>query len=83
MFAGRLSPDLHFVGFDMTAAQLAADEWWFVLEQQLTAPRFGFDLDDLPAGDHVDVATLPGTAGHVRPGRLTAAAAADPRRPAP
>ncbi len=67
--AGRCSPGgcrrtLHFVGFDMTAAQLAADEWWFVLEQQLTAPRFGFDLDDLPAGDHVDVATLPGDRRH-------------------
>jgi hypothetical protein len=63
VFAGRLSPDLNFVGFDMTAADLAADEWWFVLEQQLTAPRFGFDIEDLPAGDHVDVATLPGTPG--------------------
>jgi hypothetical protein len=61
VFAGRLSPDLQFVGFDMTAAQLAADEWWFVLEQQLTAPRFGFDLDALPTGDHVDVTTLPVT----------------------
>ena len=68
VFAGRLSPDLNFVGFDMTAADLAADEWWFVLEQQLTAPRFGFDIEDLPAGDHVDVATLqgpPGTADRV------------------
>jgi hypothetical protein len=65
VFAGRLSPDLHFVGFDMTAAQLAADHWWFVLEQQLTAPRFGFDLDAVPAGEHVDVATLPPTADRV------------------
>jgi hypothetical protein len=65
VFAGRLSPDLHFVGFDMTGAQLAADDWWFVLEQQLTAPRFGFDLDAVPTGDHVDVATLPPTADRI------------------
>ena len=51
---------MNFVGFDLTAAELAADEWWFVLEQQLTAPRFGFDIEDLPAGDHVDVAALRG-----------------------
>ena len=39
-----------------------------MLEQQLTAPRFGFDIEDLPAGDHVDVAALhgpPGTADRV------------------
>ena len=29
----------------LTPPQLAADEWWFVLEQQLTAPRFGFDIE--------------------------------------
>lgn len=45
MFFAHLSPDLSVVGFPLTPAQLAAAEWWFVLEQQLTAPRFGFDAD--------------------------------------
>ncbi len=43
MFFGQLRPDINLVGFPMTPAQLAAAQWWFVLEQQLTAPRFGFD----------------------------------------
>jgi hypothetical protein len=44
LFFGQLRPDINLVGFPLTPAQLAAAEWWFVLEQQLTAPRFGFDL---------------------------------------
>jgi hypothetical protein len=43
MFFGQVRPDISLVGFPMTPAQLAAAQWWFVLEQQLTAPRFGFD----------------------------------------
>ncbi len=63
VFAGRLQPDLSLVGFALTPQQLASDEWWFVLEQQLTAPRFGFDIGDAPvgdpaAGDHVKVDAL-------------------------
>ena len=44
LFSARLEPDFTLVGFPLTPAQLAAEQWWFVLEQQLTAPRFGFDL---------------------------------------
>ncbi len=51
MFFARLAPDINLVGFPLTPAQLAADQWWFVLEQQLTAPRFGFDVGDA-AADH-------------------------------
>jgi hypothetical protein len=43
MFRGQLRPDISLVGFPMTPEQLAAQTWWFVLEQQLTAPRFGLD----------------------------------------
>jgi hypothetical protein len=49
MFFGQLRPDISLVGFPLTPAELAAAEWWFVLEQQLTAPRFGFDLGDPPS----------------------------------
>ena len=34
---------MNLVGFPLTPSQLASAQWWFVLEQQLTAPRFGFD----------------------------------------
>jgi hypothetical protein len=44
-FFGRLQPDLTFVGFALTQAELGSADWWFVLEQQLAAPRFGFDVD--------------------------------------
>lgn len=46
LFFAQLRPDLSLVGFALTPAQLESAEWWFVLEQQLTAPRFGFDADD-------------------------------------
>jgi hypothetical protein len=68
VFSARLQPDISLVGFGLTPQQLAGDEWWFVLEQQLTAPRFGFDIGDAPAGEHVTVAALgadEATADHV------------------
>lgn len=43
MFFASLKPDITLVGFPLTTGELASGEWWFVLEQQLTAPRFGFD----------------------------------------
>ena len=58
VFAGRLQPDLSLVGFGLTPQQLASDEWWFVLEQQLTAPRFGFDIGAAPPGERLSVASL-------------------------
>jgi hypothetical protein len=48
MFFGQLQPDISLVGFPLTPAQLSAAQWWFVLEQQLTAPRFGFDTGGVP-----------------------------------
>lgn len=68
VFTGRLQPDISLVGFGLTPQQLAADEWWFVLEQQLSSPRFGFDIGDAPAGAHVTVDALGAgvtTADHV------------------
>jgi hypothetical protein len=49
VFGGVLPPDLTFFGFPLTRADLTAgDGWYFVLEQQVTEPRFG--LDEEPAG---------------------------------
>ena len=71
VFAGTLGSDIVFVGFDLTDADLVAgDGWFFVLQEQPTEPRFGFDeLDpgqNLPAlGTWSDAtwthtATMPG-----------------------
>jgi hypothetical protein len=50
-FRGLLEPDLLFVGFGLGVAQArggGADAgWFFVLQEQVTEPRFGFDE---PAG---------------------------------
>jgi hypothetical protein len=48
VFAGVLGSDIVFVGFDLTDADLlAGDGWFFVLQQQPTEPRFGFDELDV------------------------------------
>lgn len=44
VFTGVLGTDIAFAGFDLTDADLATgDGWFFVLQQQPTEPRFGFD----------------------------------------
>jgi hypothetical protein len=51
MFRGTLEPDVTFVGFNLTAKEvLAADGWFFVLQQQPTEPRFGLDQFHLDEG---------------------------------
>lgn len=44
-FRGRLLPDTTFVGFPLAIAELtrADRDWWFVLAEQPTEPRFGLD----------------------------------------
>jgi hypothetical protein len=47
VFAGVLGSDIVFVGFDLTDVELqAGDGWFFVLQEQPTEPRFGFDEFD-------------------------------------
>ena len=51
VFAGPLPPDLVYVGFDIpivdpVQAQAEVARWCFVLEEQMTEPRFGFDEPD-------------------------------------
>jgi hypothetical protein len=47
LFRGRIDPDITFLGFDLTEAQArgtATDPgWFFVIQEQPTAPRFGMD----------------------------------------
>jgi hypothetical protein len=44
VFTGVLGSDIAFAGFDLTDTDLnTGDGWFFVLQQQPTEPRFGFD----------------------------------------
>ena len=46
---GLLGSDITFVGFDLGAAELlTGDGWFFVVQEQPTEPRFGFDELDGP-----------------------------------
>lgn len=43
VFAGMIEPDITFFGFDIDREDVA--DWCFVLEEQMTEPRFGFDVE--------------------------------------
>jgi hypothetical protein len=38
-----IAPDITFFGFDIDREDV--DDWCFVLEEQMSEPRFGFDVD--------------------------------------
>jgi hypothetical protein len=47
VFFGVLGADVAYAGFDLTDADLAqGDGWFFVLQEQPTEARFGFDVGD-------------------------------------
>ncbi len=48
VFSGFIAPDVTFFGFDIDKATVA--QWCFVLEEQMSEPRFGFDVDVTPPG---------------------------------
>jgi hypothetical protein len=49
VFAGVLGADITVVGFDLGAAELlSGDGWFFVIQEQATEARFGFDELDGP-----------------------------------
>jgi hypothetical protein len=50
LFHAHLPPDITLVGFDLTAAQLKTERWWFVIAEHPTAPRFGLHLVPLVNG---------------------------------
>jgi hypothetical protein len=47
VFTGTIAPDITFFGFDIDKE--AIDDWCFVIEEHMTEPRFGFDVDEAPA----------------------------------
>jgi hypothetical protein len=71
LFRGRIGPDITFLGFDLTEDQARGEGtdpgWFFVIQEQPTAPRFGLDdtrdgpLDTWNDLAWTDVATAPGT----------------------
>ncbi len=48
VFSGVIGEDITFFGFDIDHDQI--DQWCFVLEEQMTEPRFGFDVAVTPDG---------------------------------
>lgn len=42
VFAGFIGPDITFFGFDIDRDDIA--DWCFVVEEQMSEPRFGFDV---------------------------------------
>jgi len=48
VFTGFIAPDITFFGFDIDREEV--DDWCFVLEEQMSEPRFGFDVELVPAG---------------------------------
>lgn len=80
-FFGSFAPDISFAGFSLTRADIMAGEgWFFVIQQQVTEPRFGFDeeADGAAAArpgnwlnaKWIDTGTLPG--GHLNMAGLLA-----------
>jgi len=52
IFRGSLEPDITFIGFTLTPAEVVAGSgWFFVLQQQPTEPRFGLDDDPFGPGE--------------------------------
>jgi hypothetical protein len=48
VFSGFIPPDVTFFGFDIDKEHVA--DWCFVLEEQMSEPRFGFDVPETPQG---------------------------------
>jgi hypothetical protein len=71
LFRGSLQPDVTFFGFDLDADVATGNPgWYFVIQQQPTEPRFGFDVEiDFGQATHVPLASPP--AGHTLPAGTT------------
>jgi hypothetical protein len=46
LFHAHLAPDIVLAGFDLTVDMVRTQDWWFVIAEHPTGPRFG--LDDPP-----------------------------------
>jgi hypothetical protein len=67
LFRGALQPDVTFFGFALDPKEAVGDPgWYFVIQQQPTEPRFGFDVEiDFAGATHVGLSAPP--AGHALP----------------
>ncbi len=67
LFRGSLQPDVTFFGFDLDADVATGNPgWYFVIQQQPTEPRFGFDVEiNFAQATHVPLTAPP--AGHELP----------------
>ena len=55
MFTGAIDPDVRFFGFAIPTNE--AEQWSIVITEQPSAPRFGLEVGDRPAGvTHAPVA---------------------------
>ena len=54
VFSGFIEPDITFFGFEIDKGDV--DDWCFVLEEQMSEPRFGFDVDVKPEGQPLGTA---------------------------
>lgn len=78
IFRGRIEPDITFLGFDLTEEKARGsgvdNGWFFVLQEQPSAPRFGLDearVTELSSWNDLawsDLQTVPGA--HLRLGDL-------------
>ena len=48
ILSGAMDPDVRFFGFDIPADEISG--WSIVIAEQPTAPRFGVEVDEVPAG---------------------------------
>ena len=69
IFRGTLQPDITFLGFDLTSGEATKDAgWFFIIQEQPTEPRFGFDKpEDFGARTHVSVALPPPASLPIKP----------------
>ena len=67
IFRGSLQPDVSFFGFALDSDVAVGNPgWYFVIQEQPTEPRFGFDVEiDFGGAPHVPLAAPP--AGHALP----------------
>ena len=67
IFRGALQPDVSFFGFALDSDEAVGDPgWYFVIQEQPTEPRFGFDVEiDFGGASHVPLTAPP--AGHALP----------------
>jgi hypothetical protein len=74
IFRGTMLPDVTFLGFDLTEMQAKGNPanpndagWFFIIQEQPTEPRFGFDTDvDFGEATHVSL-TPSAPSGHALP----------------